>query len=177
MKNLKIALIIVLILLLALPLFGQRRGRRRAVMKAAPVTLSLYGGLEDFTEEDNEMYYSFGGDVIIPFISPLMLRLGFVKADFHDDKTVINLGTDIGGELMYYWQGPMAFIPYGFGGLWYNSTSSSELCLRLGAGGQMRAFYNFFVELGLDFKQTSNGDSESYTSMFVHAGVRFPLFR
>ena len=177
MKNLKIALIIVLILLLALPLFGQRRGRRRAVMKAAPVTLSLYGGLEDLTEEYNEMYYSFGGDVIIPFISPLMLRLGFVKADFHEDLTVIDLGTDIGGELMYYWQVPIAFIPYGFGGLWYNSTSSSELRLRIGAGGQMRVFYNFFAEIGLDLYQITNGDSESNIPIFVHAGVRFPLFR
>lgn len=180
MKNLKIALIIVLILLVALPLFGQRRGRRRARMKAAPVTLSLYFGLEDLTEAlpEEKMYYRIGGDVILPIVEPVMLRVSLINFDLHEDFNIFNIGTAFGGDIMYYWQVPMAFIPYGFGGLNYynysNGGSYSSLALHLGVGGQMRSF---FLEFGFDLYQFSNGDSESYSPMFIHAGMRFPLFR
>ena len=181
MKNLKITLVILLILMVALPLAA--RGRRSRAAKVSPLTLSVYGGAEDLTGEVVEdMYFSFGANAIFPVINPIRFRIGLANIAIHENSTVMSFGTGINVDIMYYFQAPMVFTPYGFGGLFYNSysngTSSSNLHLRIGLGAEMVSMYNFFGEFGLDFVQSSVGDvSNSYNPLFVHAGVRFPLFR
>ena len=185
MKKAKIALFILLIMLIALPLFGQRRGRRSKRAKASPFTIGIYGGAEDLTgvvAPDSQMFFSIGGEAIFPVVSPIMFRVSFLRVALHDEWRTINFQTGFGGDIMYYWQVPMTFIPYGFGGLSYdtysNAVSSSTLGLHLGVGGQMPGLYNFFIEGGLDLSRTSfDGTSSSVTPFFVHGGLRFPLFR
>lgn len=180
MKKLMIPVVIILVILMALPLLG--RGRRSRTREVSPLTLSVYGGLEDLTGEVYEdMYYSFGADAIVPVVNPMRIRIGLANIALHENSTAMNFGTGISVDVMYYFQAPMAFLPYGFGGLWYssysNEMSSSNLHLRIGLGGEMVTMYNFFAEFGLDYTSFSNGESTSYNPMFVHAGMRIPLFR
>lgn len=180
MKKLIIPVIIVLVILMTIPLLA--RGRRSRKMEVSPLTLSLYGGLEDITGEVYEdMYYSFGADAIVPVVNPMRIRIGLANVALHENSTTMNFGTGISADVMYYFQMPMAFLPYGFGGLWYgsysNATSTSDMHLRIGLGGEMVTMYNFFAEFGLDYVSFSNGESVSYNPMFVHAGMRIPLFK
>ncbi|TES92102.1 MAG: hypothetical protein E3J87_06165 [Candidatus Cloacimonadota bacterium] len=178
MKKVKIALFILLIMLIALPLFGQRRGRRSRKAKTAPLTIGIYGGMEDLG--DTTRFFSFGGEAILPVINPVMFRVSFLRFDMPEAGNTINFGTGFfGGDIMYYWQVPMTFIPYGFGGLHYysysNETSTSNITLHAGVGGQMPGLYNFFLEGGIDYLKL--GDLDADTPFFVHGGLRFPLFR
>ncbi len=177
MRKMRILVIVLLIILLALPLFA-KRGRART--KWSPLTLSLYGGMEELLDESR--YFIIGGDAILPIVTPFLFRVTFLRVNMPEGSTTINIATGFGGDIMYYWQVPMAFIPYAFGGLnfynYSNAVSSSNLAVHLGAGGQMRGNFGLFVEGGLDFVSTSyDGTSDSNTPIFVHGGVRFPLFR
>jgi opacity protein-like surface antigen len=181
MKTLKIALIILLVVLVTMPLFGQRRGRRARV-KTHGLAISIYGGLEDLTGEttaDTSMYFSFGSNIIFPLFDPLMFRAGLANISIYDGGKTMMFGTGFGGDLMYYFPVPMVFEPYAFGGLWYtnisNGTSTSTTTLRLGIGAEMSAMYNFFVEAGMDYMKY--GDADALIPFSVHGGMRFPLFR
>ena len=182
MKQLRTVMVILIVVIVALPLFGRTISRRGNRMQTSPLTLSIYGGLEDLTTDAYpEMYYTIGANAIVPIVNPIMLRFGLGNVALHEDLTIMSFGTGIGTDVMYYFQMPMAFTPYGFGGIWYDSysdgVSSSTLHLRAGAGAEMKLVYNLFVEGGLDFIQTNNGSSNSVTPIFVHLGARFPLFR
>ncbi|MCK4576955.1 hypothetical protein KAU34_11150, partial [candidate division WOR-3 bacterium] len=137
-------------------------------------------------EVNEDMYWSFGCNAIIRLVEPFMYRFGLANIKLYKDSNVMAFGTGVGGDIMYYWQVPMAFAPYGFGGLWFFNYSydsdlipnSSILTIRLGVGGEMVAMYNLFLEGGLDFQQVSDdGSSDSVTPFFIRGGVRFPLFR
>ena len=177
MRKMQILVIVLLIILLALPLFA-KRGRSRT--KWSPLTLSLYGGMEELL--DSTRYFIIGGDAILPIVTPFLFRVTFFRVNMLEGNTTIDVVSGFDGDIMYYWQVPMTFIPYAFGGLNYhnysNAYSSSNLTLHLGAGGQMRGNLGIFVEGGLDFVSVSSaGTSNSSTPVFIHAGVRFPLFR
>jgi hypothetical protein len=176
MRKMRILVIVLLIILLALPLFA-KRGRSRT--KWSPLTLSLYGGMEDLLEESR--YFIVGGDAILPIVTPFLFRVTLLRVNMLEGNTTFSLATGFGGDVMYYWQVPMSFIPYAFGGLNFYKSSEpdkSNLTVHLGAGGQMRGSYGIFVEGGLDFVSISTGgESDSSTPIFVHGGVRFPLFK
>jgi hypothetical protein len=63
------------------------------------------------------MYYSIGGDAIIPVFSPVMVRIHLLNVALHNDGRTIDFGAGIGTDVMYYMKVSMAFTPYGFGGL------------------------------------------------------------
>lgn len=184
MKKVKIALFILLIMLIALPLFGQRRERRSRKAKASPLTIGIYGGMEDLA--DTTRFFAFGGEIILPVINPVMFRVSFLRVSMPEGGNTIDFGTGFfGGDIMYYWQVPMTFIPYGFGGFWYNNSPDpdplvedetiSTITLHAGIGGQMPGLYNLFLEGGVDYLKV--GDADADTPFFVHGGLRFPLFR
>lgn len=191
MKKWHIALIILLIVLVAIPVFGQRKARKAAVM-GPKLALSLYGGAENLNGEpyvspDSSMYLGFGANLIIPLWQQFGFRLGLIKFEMPQDLNVYAFGTGIGGDVMYYFPMPMAFVPYGFGGLWYYGTSmedysTSQLHFRGGLGGEMQMKFAFFAEVGLDYvsnSMESGGVSNDYNYMpiFLHGGIRFPLFQ
>jgi hypothetical protein len=179
MKLLKISLVLLLVLIVAFPLYG-RRGR--GTKSEHGYAISLYGGLEDLTGEttaDSSMFFSFGGAVIVPVYKPLFFRIGLAKISIYEGGKTMAFGTGINGDIMYYWEMPMAFTPYGFGGFWItntsNGTSTTVTKLRAGLGGEFTAMYNFFVEGGLEYNKM--GDADAVNTFHVHGGVRFPLFR
>jgi|GEM_PF-7049275 len=190
MKKLRIALIILLVLLVALPLVA--RGRR-AKMQTPVLAISVYGGAENLTgayytmAADSQMFYSFGANLIIPIYRQLICRFGILNFSMHDNWKTYAFGTGVNGDFMYYFPLQMAFMPYGFVGLWYSgysadNNSTSGLHAHIGAGGEMKLMYNLFAEIGLDLYNDSvdmggTSTSSSANPVFVHAGVRFPLIR
>lgn len=192
MKKWHIVLVILLVTLIAIPAFGQGRGRKKAV--AGPkLALSIYGGGENLNGEvtematDSSMYFGFGANLIIPLWQQFGFRLGLAKYEMPDDFNVYAFGTGIGGDVMYYFPMPMTFVPYGFGGIWYTGASadnysSSTLHFRGGLGGEMKLMYNLFVEAGIDYQSWSTDvggttSDNSYMPIFVHGGIRIPLFQ
>jgi hypothetical protein len=181
-KKFLIPIIVVLVILITLPLFGQRRGRRSRQTETSPLTVGFYGGMEDLT--DSTRYFSLGGEAILPVVTPIKFRVTFLRFDMPEAGNTINVGTGFfGGDVMYYWQAPMVFTPYGFAGLWYNSSPDplvedetiSTITLHAGVGGQMPGLYNFFLEGGIDYLKV--GDADADTPIFIHGGIRFSLFR
>ncbi len=190
MKKWHIALIILLIVLIAIPAFG-KRGRKKAV-PGPKLQLSLYGGAENLTgveyaDPDSSMYMGFGLNLLFPLWQQLGFRMGLARFDKHKDLSVYAFGTGIGGDFMYYFPMPMAFVPYAFGGLWYYGSSmenfsTTDLSFRGGLGGEMQMMYSFFAEVGLDYFSHSDDiggvtSDYSYMPIFVHGGIRIPLFR
>jgi hypothetical protein len=190
MKKWHIVLIVLLIALIAIPAFGQRRGRRAAA-PGPKLAFSLYGGAENLTGtdivSDSSMYFGFGANLIIPLWQQFGFRLGLIKFEMPDDMNVYAFGTGIGGDVMYYFPMPMAFVPYAFGGFWYTGASmdnysSSDLHFRGGLGGEMQMKFAFFAEVGLDYlsySQDAGGvtSDNSYMPIFIHGGIRIPLFQ
>jgi hypothetical protein len=189
MKKWHIALIILLIILVAVPVFA-KRGRKKA-MVGPKLAFSLYGGAENLNGthvvSDSSMYFGFGANLIIPLWQQFGFRLGLVKFEMPDDMNVYAFGTGIGGDVMYYFPMPMTFVPYGFGGLWYYGSSmddysSTQLHFRGGLGGEMQMQFAFFVEGGIDYQSWSTDvggvtSDDSYMPIFVHGGIRIPLFQ
>ena len=189
-KKTKIALIVLLVLLVALPLFARGRKSR---MQTPGLAISLFGGIENLTgasyamAPDSQMFYSVGANLIIPIYRQLICRFGVLNIGIHDDLKTYALSTGVSGDFMYYFPLQMAFTPYGFLGFWYTGSSAtdystSDLHLHLGAGGEMKMMYHLFAEVGFDMYNNSvsvNGNSTSTSSnpIFAHFGVRFPLIR
>lgn len=191
MKIFKISLILLLVLLIALPLFA-KRGRTKKPTGGPQLAFSLFGGAENlngeqYADPDSSMYLGFGVDFILPIYQNFAFKVGLVKFDKHDELNVYGFGTGVGGDIMYYFPLAMAFSPYGFGGFWYNGSSMTDysttnMKFRFGVGGEMRMAINLFAEAGLDYisaSQEVGGVSSdfSYMPIFIYGGVRFPLFR
>ena len=189
MKKWHIALIILLIVLIAIPAFGAR-GRKKA-MPGPKLAFSLYGGAENLNGtdivSDSSMYMGFGANLIMPLWQQFGFRLGLIKFEMPDDMNMYAFGTGVGGDVMYYFPMPMAFVPYAFGGLWYygssaDNYSSTDLLFRGGLGGEMQMQFAFFAEAGIDYHSTSVDvggvtSDNSYMPIFVHGGIRIPLFQ
>jgi hypothetical protein len=190
MKKWHIALIILLIALIAIPAFGQRRGRKKAV-PGPKLAISLYGGAENLNGtdivSDSSMYMGFGANLIIPLWQQFGFRLGLIKFEMPDDVNMYAFGTGVGGDVIYYFPMPMAFVPYGFGGFWYygssaDNSSSTQMHFRGGVGGEMQMQFALFVEGGIDYQSWSTdvggvSADDSYMPIFVHGGIRIPLFQ
>jgi hypothetical protein len=190
MKKWHIALIILFIVLIAIPAFG-KRGRKKATLPGPKLAFSLYGGAENLNGEvtpmDSSMYMGFGANLIMPLWRQLGFRLGLVTFEMPEDVNYYGIGTGVGGDFMYYFPMPMMFVPYGFGGLWYygssgDNYSSTDLIFRGGLGGEIQMAFPFFVEAGIDFHSWSVDvggveSDDSYMPIFVHGGIRIPLFQ
>ncbi len=190
MKKWHIALVLLLVLLITIPAFGQKRGRKQAAV-GPKLAFSLYGGAENLNGthvvSDSSMYMGFGANLIIPLWQQFGFRLGLIKFEMPDDMNMYAFGTGIGGDVIYYFPMPMMFTPYGFGGFWYygesaDNYSASQMHFRGGLGGEMQMMYKLFVEAGIDYQSWSvdvggTTSDDSYMPIFVHGGIRIPLFQ
>ncbi|MEO0088064.1 MAG: hypothetical protein ABIK77_02970 [candidate division WOR-3 bacterium] len=126
-------------------------------------------GVEDL---GNDAYLRIKGDAILPIVSFLDYRLGFLI--FNLKEKDITLGTGIDNDILVKIPVPFLFqiyIPCGFS-FYFNDGKSFNLNGGFGLEKEL-GFLKGYLEGGLRYFKT--GEGEGKTRFYLQGGIRIPL--